>query len=161
MGTPPSYRVEVDTDSLDLLVDILGESVDEFLDELRDEVEWTWRRLAAPALNSSRREYLDNLSVTREGDDIVMSLTGDLATAVETGQQSFDLKPGFLKGAKYRVIPLVSDRGPVKFRTVSHTSKGWKHPGITPRNIIPSVQNELQSGLIGEVFSRVLSRSKI
>lgn len=161
MSKNPSYSIEIDQGSVDLMVDMFEDVVDEFIDELTEEVEHTWRKLASPALNTSREKYFKGLKVSREGNAVVMSLTGELAKSVENGQSSFDLKPGFLKGALYRVIPLVSSTGVTKFRTVSHTSSGWIHPGLTPRNIMGAVQAEIEQTVLGEVFSRVLSRSKI
>ena len=157
--------MKMDMSSADLLMDILTDSVDEFLDELTEELEWSWRKLAAedPNLKSSKAKYLDAIDVRREGDDIILGLTDELASSLESGSEPYDLKPGFLRGRISRVIPLV-DAGTnnvTRFRTVSVNSRGWIHPGNKARKITEKVQTELESGLMGEVFSRVMSRTTI
>ena len=159
------FSMEMDTKSIDIIEDILDDYMDSFLDELTEEIEWSWRKLAGedPRLRSSRAKYLDAIEVHRDGDEIVLGLTDELAAALEEGSEPYDLKPGFLRGKTHRIIPLVDSgtNNVTRFRTVTVNSQGWIHPGYKPVSITEKVQVELESNLIGEVFSRVLSRSKI
>jgi hypothetical protein len=163
MSSGVHISFDIDDKAMAELVDHVHLRIDTALEELTDEVEWVWRKIAAGSnkLNTTKDIYLDAIKVEREGDEIVMSLTNDLANQVESGSDPYDLKPGFLKGRTHRVIPLVEQGRPVKFRMISQKSEPWIHPGIHPRNIIDEVKAELENNIIDEVFSRVMARSSI
>ncbi len=143
--------------------------IDEGLDTLAEEIEWSWREKAAKKLRESKEEYLDGLSVERIGNDIQGKLTGPLAVAVETGAKSFDLKPGFLGNRLSRIIPMGEYKGgdgPVvpqigRFRTVSVGSSGWIHPGWEPRAIHEEIQEEIDDTLADKVFGSLVDQIKI
>jgi hypothetical protein len=156
--------VEMDMESTDILKEILEDSVDEFLDEVRNEIELAWRRRATNSsrLNTTKKRYLDAIEVKREGDDITMYLTDELAASLESGQDPYDLKPGFLKGHTHRVVPLVNSRsGETKFRTISAKSSPWVHPGLEPRGLVQDVQEEATTEIFGEIFSAILSKVSV
>jgi len=154
---------ELELEIPDKLINQLEESADEAIDELAEEVEFEWRRTVASHLHSSRDAYFKGMSVERVGDEVQMRLDGDLAVAVETGSQKFDLKPGFLKGRTSANIPLFGNRPPNidRFRRAPAKTANWIHPGVEPHNLIDKVQVKLEEGLVEEVFTRVLGRIKI
>lgn len=158
-----NISIEFDEQAMADLIDHVNLRIDLAMDELADEVEWTWRRLAADSskLNTTKQTYLDAIEVSREGDSIVLALTDTLAAAVEEGSDPYDLKPGFLKGRTHRVIPLVESGRPVQFRTISQKSGPWIHPGIHPRSIVGEVKAEVENTILSDVFDRVMARGYI
>jgi hypothetical protein len=162
MAFNPTFSTQVDTEIAEKIRDVFEDVVDDFIDELAEEVEWEWRKQASASskLRSTKKQYLDAIEVVREGDDIHMVLNDPIASAVEDGSSEFDLKPGFLRGKPYRTIPIVESSGTVtKFRRVSQSSTGWRHPGIEARSITDQVKNELDSGLVVDVFKKVVART--
>ncbi len=160
-----NFHIQMDDESIRLIQKHLDDAADTFMDELTEEVEWAWRRLAAAesSLKSTKSIYLKAIDVKRDGFSIDLSLTDELASSLENGQESYDLKPGFLQNRKFRVIPLV-DSGTdnvTRFRTVTPNSAGWKHPGLHPRKLTEKVLAEMENNLAGEVLERVMSRSKL
>lgn len=130
----------------------LEEIVQEGLDELMEEIEWSWRQKAAMTLDTSREEYLKGISVERTGDEIQVTLDGWLPVAVETGCEPFAMKPGLLGSALFRVIPMGKPKASKGFATVSINSTGWWHPGIQARSIATQVEDEMES-LFDKVFA--------
>jgi len=96
------------------ILDNLGAIVESVLDDVATSTLMKWRQLASQGLHTSKAEYLDSLQdiEVREGERVI-SLVGWLAEAVETGLESFDLKPILLErgarkskaGYRYRPIP--------------------------------------------------------
>lgn len=160
MAAVLNLKLELDEAAMSKVVDNVNLRIDTALDDLVDEVEWTWRKIAAssPTLKSTKSKYIDAIKVEREGDEIVMSLTDELASAMESGSKPYDLKPGFLKGKQSRIIPLV-DKGTnnvTRFRTVTQGSSGWIHPGHKPTKIVDQVKNELETTVLGEVLAKAM-----
>lgn len=127
-----TVHVEIFADDFDAAVD---RAVSASLDAIVPPVVAAWRAEAAAGLNETRGAYQRGASVAREGDEIVATLRGGLAVAVEAGSNPFDLKPGFLRNTSGpRNIPV----GGGRFRTVSPQSpaSSWLHPGIRPRRIL-------------------------
>lgn len=124
---------------------------EEFMESLRDEIERSWMLAAREKLRSTRDEYADAISVRRRGGQTIeMRLKSDLASVIESGSSSFDLRPGFTQGsgagkrrkppggARFRivvyrgvarVIPIDADT-PAKAQP-----SGWRHPGIGKREL--------------------------
>lgn len=158
-------------DSVDFNVDKIVEDIEGGIDAgmevLAEEIEWQWRKKAAETLEATRDEYLSSLSVDRYGNEIQVQLNGEMATAVETGSEPFDLKPGFLGGALYRIIPIAPgyprhnprSNEARRFRTVSRNSPpdSWWHPGIQARNIGQQVQDELKEGKLEQIFQEAFA----
>src|SRR5688500_13749318 len=92
-----STSIEVKDGDVDKLEMNIIAMFEEGMDKLAEEMEWVWRQKAAATLKTSKDEYLKNLTVTNDKESITFSLEGFLPTAVETGTEGFDLKPGFLK----------------------------------------------------------------
>ena len=156
---PFTFNLEIDKEALAEVVDYVNTRIDLGMDDLVEEVEWNWRRIAASSseLKSTKSKYLDAIEVKREGDEVVLTLNDELISGMEAGTEPYDLKPGFLKGHTHRVIPLV-DKGTnnvTRFRTVTASSPGWIHPGFKPLKIVEQVKEEMGS-IVTEVFSRVL-----
>jgi len=74
-----------------------------------------------------------------------------VAKLLETGWDSFDMKPGLLKGAESRIIPIKGSNGSVEFRRVSKNSpsSSWIHPGFKGAKVFDRVRERLQL-LLGE-----------
>lgn len=164
MSLKPNFFCSLDTASAESLVEVFEESVGEFVEELAEEVERSWRMHAAndSTLRSTKQKYLDAIEVNTDGGNINLSLTDPMAASLELGASGFDLKPGFLQNRQYRVIPLVEagTNNVNRFRTVTPNSRGWKHPGLHPRKIVDKVRADAGDHLVGEVFSRVIGRTK-
>ena len=127
------------------------------IDDVSDELEKIWRDKAGQQLHTSKQAYLDGLSFHTSGDEVQVTVDGGLATAVETGSERFDLKPGFLGSATSRVIPIGGG-----FKTVSAKSDGWWHPGIQARDIGTQVIDELEDHTdIAEIVADNLSRQNV
>lgn len=100
--------------SLLALLDNAEALVEAVLDDVAGSGLMKWRQLASQGLNTSKAEYLDSLQdiEVRKGERI-LTLTGFLATAVEEGLDSRDLKAILLRrgartskeGHRYRAIP--------------------------------------------------------
>ena len=165
MSNISTFKLELDKESLSEVVDNINLRVDVALDELTEEVEWQWRMLASRSteLKSTKEKYLDAIEVKREGDEIILSLTDPLAASMEAGSGPYDLKPGFLRGKQFRIIPLVSPGtdNVTGFRTLTQGSAGWVHPGHKARKIVDQVTAELEATVVVEVLAKVFSRTKI
>lgn len=136
----------------------ISQQIEESLDEIAEEIEWSWRRHAANKLKESKDEYLNSLKVSRVGTTIEVSLNSKLAFYIENGSSAFDLKPGFLKGKLHRIIPM---KNPLRFRTVSIRSSGWKHPGIKAREIHKDVMLDFEQEILPQVMDKLMSNIKI
>ncbi len=103
---------------------------------LRAAIERFFREEAELELLHSSSKYLKGVQVTVVNDGVEADISGWFPVAIEEGAEPFDLKPGFLQGRPYRVIP-VGERGLPKFRTVSKNSRqdSWWHPGLQARGI--------------------------
>lgn len=126
---------------------VLNSLTDQFATQLQTQAEIT--------LRSSKQRYIDAISVNKNEDQYSVNLNTDdfVVHMVEEGNESFDMKKGFLKspnvkvsknGQKYITIPLPkhnydgkynwrdrktgrfskgTNEGPVEFRRVSENSK--------------------------------------
>ena len=162
MINPVMFSIELYASSLDLVEEFLEDRMDEFLDELAEEAEMIWRKFAEEStkLQSSKKTYIDAIKVQRDGSSISMTLDDPHAADLEDGSTPFDLKPGFLRGKQYRVIPLVNN-GVTTFKTLVAGAPGWIHPGQEARNLTDDVTSELSENSIGEIFARVINRTSI
>lgn len=70
-----------------------------------------------------------------------------VASLLETGWRRFDMKPGLLRGAAYRVIPIGGGTGTPTFRAVSTRSSAssWIHPGFHGAKAMEKVSERLQA----------------
>ncbi len=148
-----------------------------------------WKSEAGRRLKSSRKVYQDAIDFEITGKlEAVLVLTDRFAVDVEFGSNSFDMKPGFMKGAKpwtgkrkfpaairdllkakspiqmYRIIPLNVKRSvvmtkPKVFRTIHDQSTGWKHPGLKGANIIPVVMQELNKNIIPKMLDEFMKEN--
>jgi len=80
-------------------------------------------------------------------------ITDKIAILLEKGWGRFDMKPGLLKGLRWRVIPL-RIAGQVQFRTVSENSKGWIHPGYGGAHVMHRVERE-----VPKIVQRILQKA--
>lgn len=130
------------------------------MERLAEEVEWEWKRLASSKLDESKDKYLDGFSVEKVGKEVRVRLDGFLASALERGASSYDLKPGFLKGRIWRNIPM-GHPTVNRFRRVSWNSSGWKHPGFKPMGIADEVQEAVSNRIVPEIFDELIGQIKI
>jgi len=146
---------EIDFD--EMCNDLLAEG----MENLRNEIEKSWRLKAKNSLTTSLKSYEDALTVRVDGEAIEATLSGGpekdrwLAESVEVGQGPFDLKPFLLQGRSSRVIHLADGN----FRTVSLDSPAdsWWHPGIQAKSIHMQVEAELPK-LTERAFSHIFDR---
>lgn len=116
------------------------------LQRWRGIIERLYREKAELELHHSSAKYLRGVQVSVVKDGVEATISGWFPVATEEGvMQPFDLKPGFLGGRAYRVIP-VGELGAPKFRTVSVNSppKSWWHPGLQARHISEQVKEEAE-----------------
>lgn len=147
-----------------------------------------WKSEAGRRLKSSRKAYQDAIDFDITGKlEAVLVLADRFAVDIEFGSNSFDMKPGFMKGAKplgkrkfpkdirhllrtkspiqmYRIIPLnvnrrISMTKPTVFRTIHDQSTGWKHPGLKAANIIPVVMDELNKNIIPKMLDEFMKEN--
>lgn len=146
----------------DALLRDLEDRLDEGLDQLVDKIDETWREKATAQLNTTRDEYLQNLTIERVGRDLIQAtLTGFLPVAIEEGTDSYDMKEGTLGNALSKVIPIGKKAGSPTFRTMKAGSDGWMHPGFKAKQISQQVQTEIDSRLVREVFEPLISRTSV
>lgn len=157
-------KISIDTGSIDFegLSEYFEDAADKAMDELTDDIEWAWRAEVGRTLDESKEKYLEGFTIERNGWEISVRLEGWLPVALERGGKAFDLKPGFLRGHIYRIIPMghpTVDR----FRTVSINSAPdtWWHPGLEGRGIGERVFQQVQDEILPEVFDRVFSSIKL
>lgn len=129
-----------------------------------------WHSEAGRRLKSSRKDYQATLSTQKivGGHAVILGGKGTkrqkaLALSVELGSLAFDMKPGLLKGEKWRVIPLNPTRAVINkkpiFRTVTPAQKGmWIHPGIRAYNISINVENYIDRVLIPKYIDPILEK---
>lgn len=168
-------------------------STDEFKRRLPDtvadivlEARNFWEAEAGRRLRSSLHRYQEAIKIVQDGDQMGITLDSDFARGVETGMNSFDMKPGFLASSriktkryvpkfvadqfkshgapsKWMVIPLNVDRSPLgfssgEFRTFTDTQPGgaWQHPGIGGVNIAETVITELNEVIIPKHLEKLI-----
>jgi hypothetical protein len=131
------------------------------LRQLRAAVERFFREEAELELLHSSAKYLKGVTVSVVDDGVEADITGWFPVALEEGAEPFDLKPGFLQGRPYRVIP-VGELGAPKFRTVSVKSRkdSWWHPGLQARGIGARVTERAERE-IQFIFKPLFDRVKI
>lgn len=156
-----SLKIDVEFVPIDVkkLESSIETSVIDGMAKLRDEIEKKWRAHAKATLGSLGPKYLEGLSVTHEKFDVDVRLSGELGVAIEEGSGRWDMKPGILKGAEARVIPMGSKANP-KFRTMKARSSGWWHPGYQGRAIRTEVTRQMPR-MVKDVFKPLMSRIKI
>lgn len=131
-----------------------------------------WEAVAGQTLNKTRDRYIKALEFVQKADnEISIQLNPGkehtFANMLEGGWESFDMKPGFLKGRTYRVIPLDTPSGKL-FRTVSLTSpdSSWRNLGkwsgkLGQRkegyNLREEVAKELEDNIIPRHLDRIIS----
>lgn len=127
-----------------------------------------WKSEAGRRLKSSRIAYQKTIGTrkTSWGHTVSVGINGTdqekwLARAVEAGQPGYDMKPGFLKSADWRRVPLnpnhfVAMKRPKVFRTVSKDSKGWQHPGWDGVNIAEEVKKHIAEELVPQHIGALL-----
>jgi hypothetical protein len=69
-------------------------------------------------------------------------ISDHVAKLLETGFDSFDMKPGFLKGVLYKRIPI---NGKVRTVSVKSPTSSWIHPGIEGARAIEKTKKKLMS----------------
>lgn len=122
-----------------------------------------WKTLAGQKLKSSRNAYQKGLDFEIVDDlSFYLTLEGYIPYSVEMGRNGFDMKPGLLKNAKSRVIPLNVNRyinmtKPTVFRTVSVTSRpdSWMHPGWKGKKLSDEVVKELDTAIIPKHLNKL------
>jgi hypothetical protein len=142
-----SLDVKVPKDLLS--VDAWRAAIVKYTPDIANEARDFWMTAAGQRLKTSRREYQDAIILEYVNDDTFkLSLLGStLASMVELGTSSFDMKPGF----SGKIIPLNVDRQvvftqPKIFRRGS--SDGWIHPGFEAANIHEDVIEEIAENII-------------
>lgn len=120
-----------------------------------------WRTQAGMMLNTTRERYQQALEVSEDfSDGVVVRMKEDdkLVVAIECGKQSFDLKPGFLKGRPARVIPINPPRDMRTVTSGTDASK-WIHPGFTALNLAEEtgsyIDDELVPNKLEELFNKL------
>lgn len=142
-------------DELEKWID--GELVEATMKGLSNKVEKLWREKASQRLNTSKEKYLAGINVEASDHGVMMTLSGFLPTALEQGTQRYDLKPGLLGSALFKIIPIGKDAGKTPdFKTLTPASKGWWHPGFQAMDIIGEVTEEI-GDLAVDAFNESLS----
>jgi len=130
----------------------LPDKLDEIAKIAAEEGKQFWSEEAGRMLNSTRQRYQQALHVAEDfsgagGIIIRMHTEDELVVAIEEGRPGFDMKPGLLKGAALRVIPI----GPVKdMRTVTSGmgDDKWMHPGWRGLKLVEMTDIQLDTVII-------------
>lgn len=112
-----------------------------------DEVERNWRELAHENLHSTRSQYLRGLmqpELIISGTKVqgIITLVGQLPNMIESGAPAFDMKTGFMKGAKVKV----SKKGgwyttvPFRFATPGALGENEAFTNVMPKAIYQIVK---------------------
>ena len=151
-------RTEIDFVNEVDLNEMFDDLIAEGMENLRNEVEKSWKLKAEKHLDTSLKSYEDALIVRVDGEVIEATLTGWLPVSVEEGHGPFDLKPFLLQGRNKRVIYLADG----EFRTVSKDSPpdSWWHPGIQAQSINMQIEAELPE-MMERAFSHIFERVEI
>ena len=161
MSAQPRLIVDIAVEGIDFdkLEEGMESAINDAMHKFAEEVEFTWRRKAADKLNTSRQKYLEGLKVDVVAGEVQASLTGWFPVAIEDGWERYDMKPGLLKNAQSKVIPIGKNAGETpKFVTMRANSPGWWHPGFEPQHISNDVQDEVDERIVDEVFGAALGR---
>lgn len=155
---------------IDQVEEALEDIIYEGMDELAETIEWEIRTLAAKGLHDTRQVYLDALTVDVHEDSFQIELDHPLATAVESGSDPFDMKPGFLRGRTTRKLMLTGRLGKNRQPATvprpavvpfSQYNPPWWHPGIKARNFITKTVDDVEDIHAPEVFNDIISRVKV
>lgn len=154
--------MNVDMSNIDKIIDSIEKEIHNGMSAFSSEIEKSWREKAESSLHTSKKKYLDSLSVEVVGEGARVTLDSPLATYIETGSERFDLKPGFLGSGIKKIIPIDDGDGPVKFRTVGKNSPqgSWWHPGIQARAMHKQVEAEIPE-ITKKVFGNLISKIKV
>jgi hypothetical protein len=124
-----------------------------------------WKSQAAQLLTTSRKQYLDSLSIesTVDGPEIV--LEGKFPNMVEMGTALYSLKPGFLANPNRpngtSVIPMIIN-GSQQFRTVKIGPQNtkWEHPGFGPGiNLRKDTAEHIKDVLVPQYFYPLIQQA--
>ena len=159
IGTKPPLQPALPPIDWGRLEDKVLAEIQRGLHKWREAIKKFYVEEASKELGASRTKYLAGLSSRMLDDGIEITISGWLPTALESGSDRFDLKPGFLQGRAHRVIP-VGAPDDVRFRTVSTNSPAhtWWHPGIQARNISGRVKERsvvAAQQIFGDLFARI------
>jgi len=156
-----SYIAEMAYDEIDMAAENIENHLDDTIYGIAREALEFWRNEAGRTLNTTRLRYQSALYIYEDfSEGTVISLTtqnDSLLDAIENGATGFDMKPGLLKGAVRRVIP-IGDKP--DFRTVS-TSQGsdkWMHPGWEGINLKDVTDDYIDDVLIPKHLEKLLEK---
>lgn len=171
MSNTPSLEItmEMDDDFLDKMEDAFEKSIiDEGMKLFAEKVKKVWTEKAEQTLHNSKKEYLKGLEVEQIGETVKVTLSGQLAIAIEQGTK-FDMKPGLLAGKTSRLIGSDAFDKPnaagkiTHVRTVTNDPKQmnmWWYPESQGAKIAEQVEAELPT-INQEVFNALIARIKV
>lgn len=115
----------------------------------------TWRRSVRSSRILSTRGKKRYEGAIKPYKTVAGAFINDpIVRLLEQGWESFDMRPGLLKGRTKRTIPMqLPGKGETTFRTVKNTSQpnSWRHPGYRGAKVTNRVIKKLKL-LVGEVF---------
>lgn len=125
--------------------DLLGQISERLQRAIASEIEVQIQR-TMPGRHAAR--YAEGLAVERDGEDVIVRVTGTLPNMLEHGlgpggigtSGPVDLRTLQLKGEAYRRVPVA----PGVVRTMSRAGRPWVHPGFAARHILRVVQGDLR-----------------
>jgi hypothetical protein len=150
---------------------MLEDELDKAIPKIAEDAKTFWKQEAAKRLHSTLQAYQKSLVVNNHGyGDYSVTLGGRggraskedrwLANALENGTPGWDMKPGYLKGAASRIVPLMTKDKGLIFRTVRNSEQRtpWKHPGFKGIKIGPMVIQELAEVIIPAYIHDILDK---
>lgn len=163
------FNVSIDVatgfDPGELLYDRMYEATIDIAIEARN----LWETIAGQNLKKSRDRYIKAITFKQNSDSVSIGLDpkDPFPTMLEMGvDNAYDLRPGFLAkktkerwdGMRYRVIPIGSDDGNLRFRTIKDdgSRKTWWHPGLTAKKFHEEVIDELSDKIIPKHIGMVI-----
>lgn len=142
--------VELAVEELSDLEDLPGK-LDQIESDIGREALRYWQEESGKFLNTTRLRYQQSLSIYEdfaEGGTVVSMATEDkLVIDIEEGKPSFDMKPGLLKGAERRVIPMNKGTD-MRILTKGTDDSKWQHPGFRGLHLAEATDEYINNTLL-------------
>ncbi len=155
--------LEFAIEDIDEALEVLPNRLKEVAGRAAVEGKEFWSEEAGRRLNTTRNRYQAALYIQEDfgaagGLTIGMHPTDKLVIAIEEGAPGFDLKPGFLKGAARRVIPIPNPPKDMRVVTDQQGSDKWMHPGWDGMNLVDETDKQLDDVIIPKHLNELFDK---
>ncbi len=159
--------IDIDVPDMALKLGLTQYDLSEFMREIAEEAAEYWKTLANESLTSTAKWYTEAI-VTRPmlggayrvvlDTNYVSEGKGPLIAAIEFGADSYDMKPGFLKGGmNRRLIPLWKGHPTHGIEPVwlHKDDDGWTHPGWDGQQMYLKVMTHLDNVILPAALDKL------